>query len=169
MRKLTKHISNIARPTKRLRLTTWDNLKTPGKTAGVSELATEVLSRMLKTLERSVKAGEDLEPSFGAPKKVHAISLKGKKKKGEKKGKKDDDEKRSRSPQDVNGVDIDTASGEPEEENQQDTVEVTGEDFDKLETALETARDSVLAADCCIALLGSDRLEKQVGRLSLYS
>lgn len=35
-------------------------------------------------------------------------------------------------------------------------------DYEKLTRDLEIARDSILAADCCIALLGSDRLTKQV-------
>jgi len=32
----------------------------------------------------------------------------------------------------------------------------TDGDFDKVSTQLDTARDSILAADCCIALLDSD-------------
>jgi cohesin loading factor subunit SCC2 len=44
----------------------------------------------------------------------------------------------------------------------------TTADFDNLTKLLDVARDSILAADCCIALLGSDRLQKQV-RLSFLS
>jgi cohesin loading factor subunit SCC2 len=47
--------------------------------------------------------------------------------------------------------------------------ELTNSDFDKLTQVLDTARDSILAADCCIALLGSDRLPKQVSQISLFS
>lgn len=170
IRKLTKYISNIARPTKRLRLTTWDNMRTPGRTAGMSELATETLSRIMKSLERSVKAGEDLDPFSGPPAKKVAPtnSSKGaKKKKAEKKSKKegDDSSKRSKSPQEPTAEADDNNADQEEGSNaeaQVESIELTVEDFDKLEHVLEIARDSVLAADCCIALLGSDRLDKQV-------
>lgn len=41
-------------------------------------------------------------------------------------------------------------------------IHITISDQDKLTTTLTIARNSVLAADCCIALLASDRLTKQV-------
>ena len=37
-------------------------------------------------------------------------------------------------------------------------------DFEKLAKELDITNESILAADCCIALLGSDRLPKQVYR-----
>jgi len=36
-------------------------------------------------------------------------------------------------------------------------------DYKKLTQDLDVAKESIFAADCCIALLGSDRLTKQVG------
>jgi cohesin loading factor subunit SCC2 len=47
-------------------------------------------------------------------------------------------------------------------------ADVAHADFDKLAKELDVANESILAADCCIALLGSDRLTKQVAHSSCY-
>jgi cohesin loading factor subunit SCC2 len=54
---------------------------------------------------------------------------------------------------------------EPQADASTDAAEppsVTNADLDILARSLELARDSILAAECCIALLGADRLPKQV-------
>jgi cohesin loading factor subunit SCC2 len=64
------------------------------------------------------------------------------------------------SPKDEDGVQVSgTNIAADAEAFSQDLTEM---DYDKLTRVLELARDSILAADCCIALLGSDRLTKQV-------
>jgi cohesin loading factor subunit SCC2 len=60
VRKLT--IGQVARPTKRLRQTTGGALGTPRAKGRMADVDTQILSRLLKLLDRSVKAGEDLEP-----------------------------------------------------------------------------------------------------------
>ena len=47
--------------------------------------------------------------------------------------------------------------------------DLTEDDLNKLETVLEKAKDSILAANCCLALLTSDRLPKQVRRVLYLS
>ena len=54
------------------------------------------------------------------------------------------------------GIDVSDSNGLP-----------ASSDLVKLSTTLTIARDSVLAADCCIALLASDRLPKQVFEATL--
>lgn len=159
IRKLIKLTSQITRPQKRMRLAR----DTPRKSGGVgslSEMETPMLSRLLKILERSVKGGEDIDPFGSASAEKRKTSpmksptkadAKGAKKKAPKsKGK---------------GKDGETTNGAPEH----DAMEVeeagdalTDQDFQKLEKLLEIANESVLAADCCVALLAADKLPKQV-------
>lgn len=169
--KLTKAISKVSRPTKRLRLASipWESNApgTPRRTGGISEVETQILSRVLKLLERSVRAGEDLDPFSRATvnKSGHvneAVSnatspMKvGKSKVGKKKAAVHEEEERiSSSPSKIEEAD-------PKMDIDEASLEITEEDVLKLEHCLETARDSVLAANCCISLLTSDRLPKQV-------
>lgn len=108
-----------------------------------------------------MKAGEYLEPfptdgKGGLDAKSAPSSPT--KKKGNKGGKKQADRRsKSRTPRDedqesVMNMDVD------ESESRQDAAV----DILKLLRQLEIARDSILAADCCVALLGSDRLAKQL-------
>ncbi len=161
MRKLTKYVSKVAHPTKRQRLNTWDpSGGTPRRTSGMAEVEVTVLNRVLKMLERSVKVGEDLDPFPHIAKAVQdgeapsASPTKSSKNKAAKS--KTAEAKRSNSPQE-SGKD-DTQTDEPN---------VSEDDFNNLERVLETARDCLLAADCCLAILTSDRLTKQV--ISLIS
>ncbi|KAF9267598.1 hypothetical protein L218DRAFT_955463 [Marasmius fiardii PR-910] len=142
IRKLTQYIGNVARPLKRGRHGA-GSLATPrGRAGRMADVDPQILSRMLRTLARSVKAGEDLDPfatlqhqqraPSSAPKSPTKKAA-GKKRKGE--------------------------------EGEQDPVDNQGPselEFDNLTRDLEITRDSVLAAECCIALLGSDRLTKQL-------
>ena len=75
VRKLTGYLTKIARPMKRMRQSTRDNShsKPLSKTKGLGDLGTASLSRMLRILERTVKAGEDLDPFETA--RLHATFL----------------------------------------------------------------------------------------------
>ncbi|KAL5501640.1 SCC2 [Sanghuangporus vaninii] len=152
--RLTKAIDKVARPTKRLRLASvqWESV-TPGsprKAGGMADVEFQTLSRLLKLLERSVQAGEDLDPlrstsctgigSSGLPGKPGAMH-------------------------EPSGA----HSGHLEVDAVETTVTLADEDFDKLERSLETVRESVLAANCCLALLTSDRLAKQLFSEDLIS
>lgn len=170
--KLIKSISKVARPTKRIRLNAgWDVPGTPRKTGGMTEIESQTLVRILKVLERSVRAGEDLDPfshlvsrkvapseainQNASPSKAKAKALKKKLDVASGEG------SRSKSPQALEdrSTPMDVDDGD---------FELTTDDMDKFETILEKAKDSILAANCCLALLTSDRLPKQVCLSLLY-
>ncbi|PPR07277.1 hypothetical protein CVT26_012437 [Gymnopilus dilepis] len=187
MRKLLKYIGHVARPSKRLRQVGGGGgvggLGTPRGKGRMADVESKVLGRVLKMLERGVRAGEDLDPfkyrtQVVPPGTVSAKSSpkKASTKKG--KGKKEREDRRSRSATPRNGnnngdegegedVVMEDASG-PSGLNGsgkgkgKESVTVDAAELEKLSVTLEVARDSILAADCCIALLGSDRLEKQL-------
>lgn len=164
IRKLTKLIGQVARPSKRMRQATGGNLgvlATPGgkRTGRMFEVDLQLLSRLLKTLDRSVKAGEELDPfpasaAAMAPAAVAngGVSAKSSPQKKSRKGKK------------ASSVD---ENGDDDELNQnlkEGSPGVAEVDLEKLTRQLDLAKESIIAADCCIALLSSDRLPKQVCR-----
>jgi cohesin loading factor subunit SCC2 len=151
IRKLSKFISQVARPVKRLRTST--ALRSPAP-CSIADIETTTLSRVLKMLERSVRAGEDLDP-FKADRPTETRSLASPGKKG-KVSKKLGSHRRSQTPigEDEPRLGADIVAAEP--------TAVIDADLDILAHTFEVARDSILAADCCIALLGADRLSKQV-------
>ena len=155
IRKLSKLISQVARPVKRLRTSTavTQALRSPAP-CSIADIETTTLSRILKILERSVRAGEDLDP-FKADRPTETRSLASPGKKG-KVSKKLGSHRRSQTPigEDEPRLGADIGAAEP--------TAVIDADLDILAHTLEVARDSILAADCCIALLGADRLSKQV-------
>jgi cohesin loading factor subunit SCC2 len=122
----------------------------------IADVEPTILSRILKILERSVRAGEDLDPfKADKPPDTRASASPSKKSKVSKKPAAD----QQLQSQTLVGGD------EPQADAAMDPTEppsVTNADLDILAHSLELARDSVLAADCCIALLGADRLPKQV-------
>jgi len=158
IRKLSKLISQVARPTKRLRSTTVTAL-TPYNSGpcSIADVETTILSRVLKILERSVRAGEDLDPfKANKPPDMRASASPSKKNKLPV-------SKKLTSDQQLQSQNL--AGGEPQADASTDLAEppsVTSADLDILARTLEIARDSILAADCCIALLSADRLPKQV-------
>jgi cohesin loading factor subunit SCC2 len=123
-------------------------------------LETGILSRLLRILERSVKSGEDVDPFRIASVEPATIPARGEsspKKSPRKKAVKNNDRMRSKSatPHNVGEVEgHDTAESVLEPPNDVDV--------ETLLRALEMARDSLLATDCCLTLLSSDRLQKQV-------
>jgi cohesin loading factor subunit SCC2 len=158
VRKLTSYILKVARPTKRIRQNTRDgsHIKPSSKGKGLADIETASLSRMLRMLERSVKAGEDSDPLVTAQSQPVAPPKSPSKKAKTKKT----DERRSKSktPHPDESIEI-------EEETRPE--QVTSVDIQALLRSLEVAKDSVYAADCCLALLSSDRLTKQVRILTI--
>jgi cohesin loading factor subunit SCC2 len=158
VRKLSKLISQVARPMKRLRSSTVTAL-TPFASGpcSIADVETRILSRILKILERSVRAGEDLDPfKADKPPDMRASASPSKKSKVSV-SKKPTSDHQLQSQTLVGGelqTDASTDLAEP--------PSVTNADLNTLARTLEIARDSILAADCCIALLSADRLPKQV-------
>ncbi len=170
VRKLTKYIGYVARPSKRLRQPTGGVMGTPRSKGRVGDVEPQQLSRLLKILDRGVKAGEDLDPfPHVTPSNLPSAKSSPKKpntKKGGNKTKKNNDRRsRSATPKEVEDF---AGMNEGMDEDSPSSLAIpTESDFDKLSILLDTARDSILTADCCIALLGSDRLPKQVRSYNL--
>lgn len=171
--KLTRAISQVARPAKRLRVTSSRDgtVTTPLIAAGLSDLEVGTFSRVLKLLSRSVKLGEDLDV-FAGPPPPPASALpdvkpggKGKKAVATKKSAAAAKKGRSRSHTPREG-EKDEAGGDEtmdvEHDEQQADMGVTEEALQQLEKQLQMAKESVLAADACLALLSADKLPKQV-------
>ncbi|KAI0350346.1 hypothetical protein OH77DRAFT_1593607 [Trametes cingulata] len=159
IRKLITHITKVSRPSKRQRINSRDAnggaSGTPRYRCRMADVDTATLSRVLKMLERSVRAGEELEP-FKASAAPSSKNGKGKKAGNGKKPQGEGRRSKSQSPAEPGegeNMDLDEPSVEQP---------ATEQDMDALMRTLEIARDSVLAADCCVALLGSDRLPKQL-------
>ncbi|KAJ7211043.1 hypothetical protein B0H12DRAFT_389308 [Mycena haematopus] len=153
VRKLTKYIVQIVHPGKRVRHTATGNTpRAKDKTKTLGDVETGVLLRILKFLERSVKAGEDLDPFAGpvaaapgsAPSSPKKLSKKAKGKRRSKSQSGDEAE--------AGEMEVDPAGA----------VALTDLHHAKLARAVEMARDSIIAADCCLALLGAGRLTKQL-------
>lgn len=158
IRKLSKYIGQVTRPTKRIRLSTaregaTGGVGTPRGKGRMSTVDTAVLSRTLKILDRTVRTGEDLDPfHYVATARDKTASPRKSKKSTRKPKANDGEEEEGQDP-----TDIDVVMDEP-----LPPQEATQLDLEHLTKIFEIAKDSVLAAECCIALLGSDRLTKQV-------
>ncbi|TCD62425.1 Sister chromatid cohesion protein 2 [Steccherinum ochraceum] len=151
MRKLTSYVGKVTRPTKRLRLSSRDKNgvpSTPKSSSRVSQLEIPTLSRILRILDRSVKAGEDVDPFRTSLGTVEGNGSLGSPVKARKSGSK---QQKARP-----------GDGDVEMEISPEPSDTSPIDYDGLTKALDVARDSVLAADCCIAILSSDRLPKQL-------
>ncbi|KIO02759.1 hypothetical protein M404DRAFT_15882 [Pisolithus tinctorius Marx 270] len=144
IRKLTKYVGQLAHPPKRSRRPAREIVQNghgakPRVTLG--DIESPMLSRLMKILERTIKAGEDLDP-FHTSLPLHT-------------------EKGLKHPA-VDGA------GNEDGDAQRDTSQVssqqhlTDSDIRALGAQLEIARDSILAAECCIALLSGEGLTKQL-------
>ncbi|KAI0051083.1 hypothetical protein FA95DRAFT_1554896 [Auriscalpium vulgare] len=165
IRKLTKYITQVTRPTKRLRAQSLAaHTPRPKAPGSIADLDIGTLSRTLKILERTVRLGEDLDPfATDKPPSARAPPSSPTKKKVGKSGKKATAQSDQRSTSQMPNADDDAPDSEPTNGRESEApAALTDDDFLKLSRILEIARDSILAADCCIALLGSDRLPKQV-------
>ncbi|KAF9235171.1 hypothetical protein BU15DRAFT_51679 [Melanogaster broomeanus] len=151
IRKLTKYISQLARPSKRSRRAireggTSGSARTKSRES-LGDIETPVLSRLMKILERSIKAGEDLDPLRTSVPRPSAPTSPSKSKKGQK------------IPADggtSGDQDVDQASGGSPHH------QLTDSNVHDLAIQLEVARDSILAAECCMALLNGEGLTKQL-------
>ena len=154
MRKLIKALEQI---TKRRR----------SKKAGqLATIDAHMLGRLLKLLQRSVKAGEDLSVFVGpmVP-RGDATGSGGGKAKGvpAKKSKKAKGKEQNQNQnQNQNQERERSRSKTPMIIDEEESESATSVDWDKLEFVLHIALESVLAADGCIALLGVEDLSKQV-------
>lgn len=182
VKKLTKYIGYVARPPKRGNVGGHGISATPGtvlaKAKGrMGDVDTQKLVRLLKILERGVKVGEDLEgfqntftgSSGGGHVEVGAgrSPTKRSAKKSAKKGSKEGNGRRSRSRTPKDEDDGEAMVEDRPTENSGMTINArsstpTEEDIEKAGKMLSLATESILAADCAIAILGSDRLPKQV-------
>ncbi|EIN12396.1 hypothetical protein PUNSTDRAFT_118258 [Punctularia strigosozonata HHB-11173 SS5] len=166
VRKLTKYISQVAHPNKRARLAE-NYVGSPIKAkGGISDVDSTLLARVLGILKRSVKAGEDLEPlggpiASGSNTRTAAGVSPTKSRKGTKKKPASSNRAKSGSPEGDGEANGDACRTEGAREDEV-ALEATEEDLDRLTRALEVAKDSVAAADCCLSLLGSGRLNKQL-------
>lgn len=113
---------------------------------GTADIELQTLTRIMKILERSIRQGELVDP-FGSSTKE------------EKSSEALDEEKTSK------GLTNNSQDIALQKDSTEMSVEVLEQLLNRLETQLEIARDSVAAADCCIALLASDRLPKQVNNI----
>jgi cohesin loading factor subunit SCC2 len=116
----------------------------------MSYLEVPKILRLLKTLERSVQIGEDLDP-FKVPPELQTSAKRSVTKRSGKGSKRAKASELDPS-EDGNSV------VDPEPDDQQDaSVNLEG-----LLKCLTTAKESIMAAECCISILSSDRLPKQV-------
>ncbi|KAK7056612.1 Sister chromatid cohesion protein 2 [Paramarasmius palmivorus] len=133
-------------------------VKSGGK---LGEIDSAILSRLLRILARSVRAGEDVEPFINKQKAAAKKESKSPKKKlASKKGKeKAEGERSSKTPVD----------GEENVEEPQNTPAATSFSAEEIEEKLTRSRDSILAAESVVVLLGSERLAKQLYSEELLS
>lgn len=150
VRKLTKYISQLARPSKRSRRTTREgvaNANSGSKARDtLGDIGTPILSRLMKILERSIKAGEDLDPLRNSTHHPPAPSSPSKSKKAQK----------------VSADSIDVQEEDSSTVHDSHSQQLTDSDVHELAVQLEVSRDSILAAECCMALLSGEGLTKQV-------
>ncbi|QRW20097.1 proline-rich protein Rad9 protein [Rhizoctonia solani] len=109
----------------------------------LSDVDSTNLTRILKLLGRSIVKGEDMDPfnsSIGTTAPGSAVKPKAK---GKKKAK-------------------GSAEEDTEIEECKEDVELTEGDFERLGRALEVAKEAVIAADCVLAFLSTEKLPKQL-------
>ncbi|TFY83179.1 hypothetical protein EWM64_g834 [Hericium alpestre] len=168
IRKLTKHVAQAARPIKRLRghggLPSTP-AKTKVKPENIADIDASTVSRILKVLERTVRAGEDLDPFSN---KLHlgstgtrSVTSSPVKKRNTKGAKRQDVPSSRRSKSQTPRDDEKDTEGRPEGVPPS-SEGVRDLNLEELTCQLDVARNSILAADCSIAILSSDRLSKQV-------
>ncbi|KAG2365159.1 hypothetical protein BDR07DRAFT_1607621 [Suillus spraguei] len=162
IKKLTKYLSQLARPTKRSRRSVRDSIDTPKVRKVLGDLDNTVLARLLKILERSIKAGEALDPLRASVHVPHADKNASPRKpkkspRAQRVVHQDRDAKGSAS---LNVPEEDTH--ELEVDNADIHQELTEAHLYDLSKQLEAARDSIFAVECCVVLLSGEGLTKQL-------
>lgn len=153
--KITAIVGKISRPTKRRPPTSRGQNGAPNSArkddGRISDLEVPKILRLLKTLERSVQTGEDLDP-FKLPSELQSSNKRSVTKRSGK------GSKRGKTSEPGPSEDCNPVVADPEPDDAQDpSVNLEG-----LLKCLATAKESILAAECCISILSSDRLPKQV-------
>ncbi|KAH7906512.1 hypothetical protein BJ138DRAFT_1071604 [Hygrophoropsis aurantiaca] len=164
VRKVTKYISQLARPAKRFRRTVREgnNSNSPQKT-NISNIESGILSRLLKILDRSVKAGEDLDPFRITFVRETKNASPRKSKKHVKPLKNAPDFDTAMLPdQSADSIAVQTEEISTKTDDLETSLQLTDSDVVQLTRQLEIARDSITAAECCIVLLGTEGLTKQL-------
>ncbi|KAH7103288.1 hypothetical protein BKA62DRAFT_696412 [Auriculariales sp. MPI-PUGE-AT-0066] len=161
VKKLSKLIAKVARPTKRDRLAPRDQIGSPRRTGagGLADVDLNTITRILKLLERSVHAGEYVDP-FAGPPAGNGHEFDAEVTASPSKVKKSPVKKKATASSTSKVIPMVEDGADNEGHGRQ--AQVSPEDYDKLDRALDAAREAVLAADCCIALLAADKLPKQV-------
>jgi len=158
--KLIKLVDNVARPTKRSRLDALSHSPSPGRTEELANVEFHQLSRIIKILERTVTLGEEVDPFEGPVVKTSGntsgVATVATANKSPAKGKKS---KRDKSPAEERKARSKSRTPVEPEGNEEQAEEI---DTDRIEYALRVAKESVMAAEACLALLGADHLPKQV-------
>ncbi|KAH9917952.1 uncharacterized protein B0H18DRAFT_1086944 [Fomitopsis serialis] len=157
VQKLLKYIAKMARPAGQSRSSGRDDgaNRQKGRMADVEMTA---LSRLLKMLERSARMGHDVDP-FETSSAKASDSMHGSPRKRQGKdhvAQMDEAHSRSETPRTFDGRGTALSDDLPA------NVDHTETDTSVLDRSLDVARDSILAANCCISLLSSDRLPKQL-------
>jgi cohesin loading factor subunit SCC2 len=162
IKKLTKHLSQLARPTKRSRRSARDSVDTPRARKALGDIDNTILARLLKILERSIKAGEALDPLRASTHAPHADKNASprKQKKGSRVQRVVHQDRDITSSASLNVPEEDTH--ELEVDSADMPQELTEADLHDLSKQLEVARDSIFAVECCVALLSGEGLTKQV-------
>ena len=153
--KITAIIGKVSRPTRRRPPTSRGQNGAPNSArkddGRVSDLEVSKILRLLKTLERSVQIAEDLDP-FKLPSESQSSvkrSVTKRSGKGSKKGK---------APEPGVSEDGNPTVADPEPDDAHESTI----NLENLLKCLATAKESILAAECCVSILSSDRLPKQV-------
>ncbi|KAF8889236.1 hypothetical protein CPB85DRAFT_1441418 [Mucidula mucida] len=149
IRKLSKYIGYVSRPTKRVR----QGVTGSPRKSRIGQVETASLSRIMKVLERSVKLGEDVDPFVWA----HLAPPSARKNLSPKKQARTRKRSKSKTPGEA-----DEEATEGQDDMVVDKREPSSVDFEKVALQIEHNRAAILAAECCITLLGSDRLPKQL-------
>lgn len=160
IRRISKSLSKLVKSSRRGRsVFQWESsaVATPQyRAGGLVNIETPVIQRLLKILERSVRASEDLDP-FNAT--------------AARKAKREDE--RSETPTTPQKSKTPRRSKTPADptENVQapfDNDSTPAMSLSETLSMLELCRNGLLAADCCIHILTCDGLDKQVRASLLY-
>lgn len=152
--KITAIVGKISRPAKRRPPTSRGQNGAPNSArkddGRMSDLEVPRILRLLKILERSVQTGEDLDPFKLPPEPQSSTKRSVTKRSG--KG-----SKRMKTLDPVPSEDDDPVVDPEPDSLQEPSINLEG-----LLKCLTTAKESILAAECCVSILSSDRLPKQV-------
>lgn len=153
LRKMSKQIEQVSRPPKRLRSGAGTSPRKSGS-GRVAEIDTVILTRVMRILERTLRAAEALDPfKIGngllqktAP-RSRSVTASPSKRRGKKKAKGDDEM---------------SEAGQNNGEADSQSLEALAEDVEGMSDRLNLASESILAAEAYLTLLTSDRLPKQL-------